>query len=257
MKSPLSLRGFQCLTLATFAIACADSLRAQTNAATPRLPASMLYPTNQALLPGKGPIPSWKPFPQLWARRRAEFLEHKAQDQGAVVFLGDSITQGWNDLSKQFPDMKIANRGIGGDTTRGVWFRLPEDVLDLDPKAIVLLIGTNDLGNNGDPEDSADNIRAIIHTLESSNPKMPIVLCHVMPSKAGVADRIKKLNALLDVSFKDDPRVTLCDTWTIYANPDGTCKKEEFPDLLHPNKVGYEKWAAALKPIFAKLNLEN
>jgi lysophospholipase L1-like esterase len=62
------------------------------------------------------------------------------------VFLGDSITQGWNDLASAFPDMKVANRGInGGDTTRGVLIRLQDDVLSLDPAAIVLLIGTNDL----------------------------------------------------------------------------------------------------------------
>ena len=216
----------------------------------------MLYPTNQSLLPGKGPIPSWKPFPQLWARRRAEFLEHRDQDKGAVVFLGDSITQGWRNLPEQFPGMKIANRGIGGDTTRGVWFRLKEDVLELDPKAVVLLIGTNDLGNNGDPEDAANNVRAIVTALEASNPKMPIVVCHVMPSKPGVADPIRKLNALIDANFKGDSRVIVCDTWTIYSTPEGICKKEEFPDMLHPNKAGYEKWAAALKPIFAKLKLE-
>src|SRR5690349_7521472 len=60
------------------------------------LPESMQYPTNQAQLPGKGPIPSWKPFPRIWAQRRAEFMRHHDQDKGAVVFLGDSITQGWN-----------------------------------------------------------------------------------------------------------------------------------------------------------------
>ena len=216
----------------------------------------MRYPTNQALLPGKGPIPSWKPFPQLWARRRAEFLQHREQDRGAVVFLGDSITQGWNDLPRQFPDMKIANRGIGGDTTRGVWFRLPEDVLALDPEAVVLLIGTNDLGNNGDPEDAANNIRAIIAALRAANPTMPVILCNVMPSKPAVADRIRKLNALIDATAKADSQVTVCDTWTIYATPEGTCQKEEFPDMLHPNQTGYAKWAAALKPIFVNLKLE-
>src|SRR5215471_1248621 len=131
------------ILLASMLAMSADRLPAQTNEAAPALPESMQYPTNQALLPGKGPIPSWKPFPKLWAKRRADFLAHRDQDKGAVVFLGDSITQGWNDLAQTFPDMKVANRGIGGDTTRGVWFRLQDDVLDLDPRAVVLLIGTN------------------------------------------------------------------------------------------------------------------
>jgi lysophospholipase L1-like esterase len=229
----------------------------QSTNAPMELPASMQYPTNNlALLPGKGPIPSWTGFYPLWTKRRLEFMRHSAQDKGAVVFLGDSITQGWKSLNQDFPDLKIANRGIGGDTTRGVWFRLQEDVLDLDPQAIVLLIGTNDLANNGDPADTADNIRAILAILEKSNPKLPIVVCKVMPSKPGVAEKIEKLDAQIDDIVKRDPRLTLCDTWSIYANPDGTCKKEEFSDMLHPNKIGYAKWTAALKPIFAKLNLE-
>ena len=243
------------LTLAIFGSVLAVG---QSTNAPVELPASMQYPTNNlALLPGKGPVPSWKGFYPLWTKRRLEFMRHSAQDKGAVVFLGDSITQGWNSLKSDFPDLKIANRGIGGDTTRGVWFRLQEDVLDLDPQAVVLLIGTNDLGNNGDPADAADNIRAILAILEKSNPKMPIIVCKVMPSKANVAEKIEKLDALIDDMVKNDPRLTLCDTWTIYANPDGTCKKEEFNDLLHPNKAGYAKWTAALKPVFAKLNLES
>jgi beta-glucosidase len=47
----------------------------------------------------------------------------------------------------------------------------------------------------------------------------------------------------------------LCDTWSLYADKNGDCPKDEFPDLLHPNAAGYEKWEAALKPIFARLNL--
>jgi lysophospholipase L1-like esterase len=241
--------------LLALALGARDPGRAQpTNALAPLAPA-LQYPTNEALLPGKGPVQSWKPFPRLWAMRRAQFLHQRQQDQGAVVFLGDSITQGWNGLAQAFPDLKVANRGIGGDTTRGVWYRLRGDVLDLDPAAVVLLIGTNDLGNGGDPDDAADNILGILAALKRFNPKMPVILCLVMPSKAGVADEIRKLNARLEQGVKGNMQVILCDTWSIYATPDGTCQHDEFPDMLHPNKAGYEKWAAALKPIFARLHL--
>jgi lysophospholipase L1-like esterase len=267
MKLPRRLRlvsGFVrlgAISILAFAAIDGDVLLAQTTNMTAEapvvLPASMQYPTNLALLPGKGPIPSWKGFYPLWTKRRLEFMRHSAQDKGAVVFLGDSITQGWNGLKQDFPELKIANRGIGGDMTRGVWFRLKEDVLDLDPVAVVLLIGTNDLGNNGDPADAADNIRSILAELKKSNPKMPIIVCKVMPSKTSVAEKIEKLNALVDEIVKNDPQLIRCDTWSIYANPDGTCKKEEFPDMLHPNKFGYAKWQAQLNPIFAKLDLGN
>jgi lysophospholipase L1-like esterase len=152
----------------------------------------------------------------------------------------------------------VANRGIGGDTTRGVLYRLKADVLDLKPEAVVLLIGTNDIGLGGDPDEIADNIRQILLALKSSNPDMPVIMCKVMPRAdrdLHPAEKIKKLNAMVEAFAKNEPKFTECDTWSIYTDENGNCKKEEFPDLLHPNATGYARWAAALKPIFAKLNL--
>ncbi|HLZ54252.1 MAG TPA: SGNH/GDSL hydrolase family protein [Verrucomicrobiae bacterium] len=216
------------------------------------------YPKDPTLLPGKGPAATWSGLPKLWAQRHAEWARTADQDKGAVVFLGDSITQGWHALANAFPHLKVANRGIGGDTTRGVLYRLKADVLDLDPKAIVLLIGTNDIGNGAKPEDVADNIEAILQEIKKFNPNLPVIVCEVMPRAdrgQHPADRIEKLNALVAAAIKNDPQFTLCDTWSIYADKNGDCPNDEFPDLLHPNATGYAKWAAALKPILAKLNL--
>src|SRR5215472_945491 len=182
------------------------------------------YPKDPSSLPGKGPAATWSGLPKLWAQRHAEWARTSAQDKGAVVFLGDSITQGWHSLANAFPNIKVANRGIGGDTTRGVLYRLQADVLDLDPKAIVLLIGTNDVGNGAKPEDVADNIETILQEIKKFNPHLPVVVCEVMPrSDRGQhpADRIEKLNALVAASIKYDPQFTLCDTWSIYADKDG------------------------------------
>jgi len=135
---------------------------------------------------------------------------------------------------------------------------LKADVLDLDPKAIVLLIGTNDIGYGAKPEEVADNIEAILQEIKKFNPNLPVIVCEVMPRSdhhQHPAGRIEKLNALVAAAIKNDPQFTLCDTWSIYADKDGNCPKDEFPDLLHPNAAGYDKWAAALRPIFTKLNL--
>ena len=97
-------------------------------------------------LPGTGPIRRYDWFRNLWAQRRTEWAKRVQRDQGALVFLGDSITQGWGDaMGGSFAGVKVANRGISGDTTRGVLIRLPEDVLVLNPSGVVILIGTNDL----------------------------------------------------------------------------------------------------------------
>ena len=70
-----------------------------------------------------------------------------------------------------------------------------------------------------------------------------------------VAGEIQKLNGLLEAFAKKEPRTVICDTWSIFDDGKGSCKKEEFPDMLHPNKAGYAKWKAALELIFADLKL--
>src|SRR5690242_5513801 len=96
-------------------------------------------------LPGAGPIRRYDWFKKLWAEKRSGWAKQVQRDQHALVFLGDSITQGWGDVGSSFPGIKTANRGISGDTTRGVLIRLQEDVIALNPRGVVLLIGTNDL----------------------------------------------------------------------------------------------------------------
>ncbi|MEQ1907079.1 MAG: GDSL-type esterase/lipase family protein, partial [Pirellulaceae bacterium] len=179
------------------------------------------------------------------------------QDQKAVVFLGDSITQGWgDDLHGAFPGLKAANRGIGGDTTRGMLIRLKEDVLDLNPSGVVMLMGTNDLEEKAEPQIIADNVKLIIEALKKHDPEMPIVLCQVFPSSESMnrpADRIKEINRLCAAAVRGDSQITVLETWTLFANEKGDAKAEEMPDLLHPNDAGYAKWAGALRPVLATL----
>lgn len=174
-----------------------------------------------------------------------------------MVFLGDSITHGWGDtMGNSFPSMKVANRGIGGDTTRGMLIRLKDDVLSLNPSAVVMLMGTNDLADQAEPQIIAGNVKRIIADLKKHNDKMPIILCQVFPSSAAKdrpVDKIKKLNEQLFEAIRGDSQVTRVETWPLFANAEGDAKIAEFPDLLHPNDIGYAKWAAALRPIFATL----
>jgi len=208
-------------------------------------------------LPGAGPIRRYDWFRKLWAQRRSTWSTQVQNDQGAVVFLGDSITQGWGDqLARFFPGLKTANRGISGDTTRGVLIRLKEDVLALNPKAVVLLIGTNDLEEQAEPEVIVENLKLILAAFKQHNPTLDIVLCQVFPSsetKKRPADKIKKLNTLIAAAVKGDAQVIPIETWPLFADAQGDAKPAEFPDLLHPNGVGYTKWAAALRPILATL----
>lgn len=227
-------------------------------AQTQSQPASRLaIPATDDGLPGAGPIRRYDWFQNLWLERRTTWAARVAQDQNALVFLGDSITQGWGeDMGKNFPGVKVANRGISGDTTRGVLIRLEPDVLALQPSGVVMLIGTNDLEEGADPETVAGNLELILAKLKAHNAKMPIVLCQVFPSsdsKKRPADKIKKVNQLYAAAVKGDAQVTLVETWLLFADAQGDATSEEFPDLLHPNQAGYAKWAAALRPILATL----
>ncbi|MBI1246408.1 DUF1080 domain-containing protein [bacterium] len=218
---------------------------------------SYAIPSTDDGLPGAGPIRRYDWFKNLWQKRRSQWSKQVEKDQGAVVFLGDSITQGWGDnLGGSFGGMKVANRGISGDTTRGMLIRLEEDVLSLHPKAVVMLMGTNDLEEGAEPETIAANAKLIIDALKKHNPEMPIILCKVFPShesKKRPTDKIQQINQLYEQAVHGDPQVTVVETFLPFADDKGNALPAEFPDLLHPNKAGYAKWAAALRPVFATL----
>ena len=233
---------------------------AHSQTATAPAPSKSLLlgvPDRDEDLPGAGPMRRQDWFRPIWNERRRAWARPVEQDQGALVFLGDSITQGWgDDFRDAFGDAKVANRGISGDTTRGMLVRLDEDVLALHPSGVVMLMGTNDLEEKASPATIAGNVKLILAELEEHDPKLPIVLCAVFPSSAQKnrpAAKIRELNRMLAEAVKGDPQVTLVDTWTLFANPAGDAKSEEFPDLLHPNAAGYRKWAAALRPVLATL----
>jgi lysophospholipase L1-like esterase len=243
---------------ARFSLLLVWALLGLSTFAQPAPPDSHLQiPATDDGLPGAGPIRRYDWFRKLWVQRRTTWAENVQQDQQALVFLGDSITQGWGDyLRGSFAGVKVANRGISGDTTRGVLIRLAGDVLALNPSGVVILIGTNDLEENADPETTVANLKLILAALEAANPKMPIILCQVFPSsetKKRPADKIKKINQLYAAAVKGDAQVTLIETWPLFADSDGNAKPTEFPDLLHPNAIGYAKWAAAIRPILATL----
>jgi len=214
-------------------------------------------PADESALPGEGALRRYEGYVKRWHDARMEWSERVQHEQGAVVFLGDSITQGWGaDFKGLFPGMKLANRGIGGDTTRGMLIRLQEDVLALNPKAIVLLLGTNDIEVGVPAEAIGRNFEKIFAAIKAHNPKVPVILCRVFPSSADKkrpVETIKAVNALYENIVRGDSQVTVVDTWTLFADPQGNATGTWFPDLLHLNAEGYARWAAGIRPIFATL----
>jgi len=211
----------------------------------------------EASLPGEGPLRRYDGYVNRWNSVRPQWAKDIAKDQGAIVFLGDSITQGWGaDFRKAFDGLKLANRGIGGDTTRGMLLRLQEDVLSLHPKAIVLLMGTNDIEVEVPADAIGRNFQKIVAALKAHDPKMPVIVCRIFPSSATKKrpkETILAVNELFASAVKNDPQFTVLDTYALFASAEGDAIPACFPDLLHLNGEGYAKWAAALRPIFATL----
>jgi lysophospholipase L1-like esterase len=214
-------------------------------------------PEAEASLPGEGALRRYDGYVKRWNTIRPQWADEVAKDQGAIVFLGDSITQGWGvDFKKSFDGLKLANRGIGGDTTRGMLLRLQEDVLALHPKAVVLLMGTNDIEVEVPVDAIGRNFQKIVAALKAHDPKMPVVVCRVFPSSAAKKrpkETILAVNEKIAAAVKGDPQFTVLDTYALFANAEGDALPGLFPDLLHLNAAGYAKWASALRPIFATL----
>lgn len=229
--------------------------------AAPIAEVSFQIPATDDGLPGSGPVNRQDWFQNLWTKHRSSWAQRISQDQHAVVFLGDSITDWWGaDLGGNFPGMKIANRGIAGDTTRGVLIRLQEDVLSLHPKGLVLLIGTNDLASGASPESIVGNFKLILAELKRADPRLPIIVCQIFPSATAMkrpAALIRRTNELYAAAAQGDPQITFLETWPLFANAQGDATTAEFPDLLHPNAAGYAKWAAALRPALAKIGFNS
>ena len=214
-------------------------------------------PKNEAAWPGKGVIRS---FGFMVGERQA-YWANRQKDQGAVVFVGDSLTGGWKNLAKDFPKLKVANRGLGGDVSRGALFRFKQDVLALNPKAVVIEIGNNDLTAMGAPADMLSNLADMVAMAEKEKPGMPVVLCTIPSSanpKAPVkAESRKAMNEGIRKMASEHKNTHFCDLYTALANADGSPKSEYFADdKLHMNDAGHAKWAELLTPLFEKLKLE-
>jgi len=191
-----------------------------------------------------------------WVKRHEGFVEIAKKGGVDLLFLGDSITDGWRGggkavWEKNFAPLKAANFGIGGDRTEHVLWRLQHGELDgIKPKLAVLMIGTNNLGANKD-EEIAAGVKAIVEELHKQTPETKLLLLGIFPRgmKADdpARDRIKHINTI--ISKLDDGRtVKYLDIGDKFLEANGTLPKSIMPDALHPNAKGYEIWAEAIAP---------
>jgi len=214
------------------------------------------YPeAKEELWPGKGPIRTFG-----WQEGiRKRFVERRQQDANAVFFIGDSLTENWRTMAKDLAPIKVANRGVGGDTSRGCLFRLPLEVLAHQPAAVVLAAGSNDLTAHGNPEHTLFNLKAMIDLCRKYDPRMPIFLCTLpissqptAPLKPGALDAV---NAGIYKMCKSE-RCILVDRAAFVLDAEGKQDLSLFAkDRLHFGPKGYEKWTAEIKRVLSDAEL--
>ncbi len=194
--------------------------------------------------------------------RHKQFLKIVEKGEGDVIFIGDSITQGWEGAGKKawadnFTQFKPVNLGIGGDQTGHVLWRITEgkEIDPLKPKLAVIMIGTNNMGGHS-AENIAGGITAIVKELQKQKPDMKILLLGIFPRSAKATDavraKIKACNAII-AKLDDGKKVIYKDIGEKFLDTDGTLDKKIMPDLLHLSPEGYNIWATAIKEDIAKL----
>ena len=197
-----------------------------------------------------------------WMETHQGYVERAKKGDVDIVFLGDSITNAWRGAGKEvwadrFASLKAVNFGIGGDRTENVLWRIQNGELDgITPRAVVLMIGTNNLKQMHTPPQIAEGIGAIVTEIRTRVPSARILLFGVLPRDAEPASerrgQIKQINEII-AKLADGKTVRFIDIGAQLLEPDGSISTAMMPDALHPAKAGYQIWADALKEPLAEI----
>ncbi|WP_161829258.1 GDSL-type esterase/lipase family protein [Steroidobacter agaridevorans] len=206
------------------------------------------YPAAEKDWPGEGVIRVFG-----WMKdNRESFWKQRERKQGAWVLAGDSLLGNWKTSERDLAPTPIANRAIGGDVSRGLLFRFQEDVLELNPSGIVVLIGGNDLSALQKTDQTARNIDRMLQAIRAHKADLPVILCTLPPrnsEKAPIkASELTHLNASIRELAKKYDNVELLDLFPLFATPDGQPQPNLLAaDRLHIGPAGYEVLGRTLK----------
>ena len=201
-----------------------------------------------------------------WMKRHEEKVAEAKAGGATVVFIGDSITHRWEGKdawNRCFAGgrYRAMNLGYGGDCTENLYWRIDHGELDgFEARAVVLMIGTNNTGlrsfSQEPPADTILAIRGLVVRIREKQPKATVVLHPIFPRGPGAGDAFRSRNATVSeelVKLCDGQKIVWCDFNSKFLGLDGSLSRTVMPDLLHPNQVGYEIWAASLLPVLERI----
>jgi lysophospholipase L1-like esterase len=215
--------------------------------------------TNEPALP---PGANTAAFPAPHADRQGD-VQRKLDRFGGkhfdIVFDGDSIMNRWETTGKAVWNQRYAgiaaDFGIEGDRVENVLWRLDKGQVDgIDPKVVVLMIGTNNSGQNS-ADQIAEGIKILVAEYEKRCPHAHIILMGIFPRGEKPTDggRLKVAAVNSQIKALDDgQRVTFIDIGAQLIEPDGMISRDMMPDFVHPTAKGYQIWADAIQPVINK-----
>ena len=187
---------------------------------------------------------------KLYDKRIKEFKESPI-GYNQIVLLGNSITEDANDWNDRLGTENITNRGVSGDITDGMLVRLDE-IIYFKPLAIFLLIGINDIYAMNLPDGKqtekyiVNNIIKILDILLKESPETKLYLQTILPThREDIKDQIKRINR--ELINRVQPKVTVIDLYSLFANDNDTMTSEYSTDGVHLNTYGYDIWVNYLR----------
>jgi len=270
------------LFLVLAATTAAATLLAQAPAPAVRVPPVPLTPEQKAILAADFALPAdqpsvkidsattyaGKPNPNFgnpqerFLSLHETFLKRRKQPMDAL-FIGDSITEAWQTVGAAvwkpaFADScNAANFGISGDRTQHVLWRIRNGELDgITPKAVVLLIGTNNTAHNTPPEIAA-GVAKIVEQIHAKIPTTKVLLVNLLPRSPRPTD-VRRRTAMqtneLLAKLHNGKDVIFLKAWDQFLDENGTLSPAVMPDALHPGEKGYEILAGIIKSALAKIH---
>ena len=185
-----------------------------------------------------------------------------SQGRADVIFLGDSITQGWEGngkdvWTKYYAPRHALNLGIGSDHTQHVLWRLDHGNVDgLKPKVAVVLLGVNNIPDDSNtPTMVLEGVTAVVKSLRTKLPDTKVLLLAIFPFREDFcAQRGKALQVNQALHKLDDGKnIRFLDIGHLFLAPNGKIPKAMMRDFLHPSAAGYQVWAEAMEPLVAEM----
>lgn len=200
--------------------------------------------------------------------RHESFLQRTHEGPVNLLFIGDSITEGWAGKApvlwqEQYGAHRPANFGIGGDRVEHVLWRLDNGELDgIAPKVIVLLIGTNNSASQSGTQIAA-SVRKIVELIARKQPQSKILLLGIFPrgprkdASGRMDDAVQRMHTIREANtgltrLDDGQRIRYLDISPRFVR-DGQIPPELMPDQLHPSLAGYRVWAEAMQPLLTEM----